>query len=126
MKILLNIFLSLNLLIGQAGVMLHYHYCPMMKKADVSINDTKPASSCCGNSSASSCCKHTYKFIQLKDNFFGSSHLKVEKIDVNFSFITYVPKVNFYKSESVKHLFTDSSPPPFTTPVFLRNRVLLI
>ncbi len=123
---LLNIFLSLNLLIGQAGVMLHYHYCPMMKKADVSINDTKAASSCCGNTSASSCCKHTYKFIQLKDHFFSSSQLKVEKNEVDFSFVSYAPIVNFYKNESIKHIFTDSSPPPFKTPVFLRNRALLI
>lgn len=127
MKSFFSISLSLVLLISQVGVLIHYHYCPMMKQASVSINDVKPVSSCCKDVSGSSCCKHTYKYIQLKDNFYGNSHLKVEKVNADFSFISYASIVNLYITESVKYQFTDSSPPPLLKcPVFLRNRALLI
>lgn len=127
MKIFFSISLSFVLLISQMGVLLHYHYCPMMKQATVSINDVKPASSCCKDASGPPCCKHTYKYVQLKENFYGSSHLKVEKLSSDFSFISYASIINFYNSESVKYQFTDSSPPPLLKcPVFIRNRALLI
>jgi hypothetical protein len=126
MRVFFNISLALILLISQVGVSLHYHYCPMMKQSTVSINDIMPVSSCCKDVS-NSCCKHTYKYIQLKDNFFGSSLLKVEKTNIDFSFISFAPIINFYGSGFVKHQFTDSSPPPLLKcPVFLRNRALLI
>jgi hypothetical protein len=128
MKLFFNIFLSLVLMIGQAGVGLHFHYCSMKEKRNISINDIKPASSCCKKANSSSCCKHTYKFVQLKDHLFCASDFKLAKPILAISLIHYTNFIeNVYKNNKVEYFYTDSSPPLYPkTPVFISNRTLLI
>lgn len=126
LKHILILFFAGVYLVTSTGVMVNYHFCCGKLK---SVSFSVPNSCCKDGESTKGCCKNVSKYFKVKDKQladakkieFGPMFTFVQARTMNFSPIYSV----LNREESV---FVIYDPPPLhgKTPLFIRNRHLLI
>lgn len=123
--ILILVFAAVYL-VTSTGVMVNYHFCcGKLKSVTLSV----PNSCCKDGESTKGCCKNVAKYFKVKDKQLASE----KKAEFGPVFV-FVPEkaINFSPIYSVlnpeESVFVIYDPPPLhcKTPIFIKNRRLLI
>lgn len=112
-----------------SGICVNLHFCCGDLKT-VSFSTVSNENSCCkSKKSTKGCCHDTATFIKVKEKHFGGETIKVRL--AQFDTIDLVSNQYFKSALNLVNLDEfvvnfHSPPPNYKTPIYLKNRVLII
>lgn len=129
MKKYILILFSVFYLVIISGVNLNLHYCGG-KIISVSLFHSKNDIGCCGKKmTKKGCCQDKTTFIKVKEKHLSNADIKFE-INKNLASTSIDYYTVFYLTINKNdiELINDYNPPPpnYKTPIFIKNRVLII
>lgn len=128
MKRHIAILLSCFYLLFSTGLVVNVHFCGD-KFSGISFFKSGKGCCCGKEMKKKNCCKEEISTLKISDTHQSSENLRISSLKLSASIIgIFVPNVLLMNTltEEQTLIFADSSPPPNSIPLFLRNCVFLI
>lgn len=130
MKKMLHIALVLVYLPAALGVGFDIHYCEGAVES-VKVFSMEDRGCCCGNEPSTGCCEDEREFVKLDENSQVAPQMsdfktKVACMPLAVYTVVSSPLIAFSVNSYTQSVFSESGPPIYSAPSYLRFRTLLI